>query len=255
MRFRPCIDLHAGVVKQIVGSTLTDDPNRPPVTNFVATREPAYFAELYRRDGLSGGHVIMLGPGNDSAATAALAAWPGGLQLGGGITPENARLWLERGAEKVIVTSYLFPDGEFSRERAAAVAAAAGRDRLVLDLSCRRTPSGYVVAAQRWQKLTSLRVCRDTFARLAEFAAEFLIHAVDVEGKQQGIDRDLVRLLAEECSLPVTYAGGIRSLADLDLVGELGQGRVDATAGSSLDIFGGSGLRYRDVVEWSKRHA
>ncbi len=253
MRFRPCIDLHDGKVKQIVGSTLSDDPARPPVTNFVAAQAPAWFAELYRRDGLAGGHVIRLGPGNDAAAAAALQCWPGGLQLGGGIIPGNARRWLDLGADKVIVTSYLFEGSEFRESRLAEMAAAAGRDRLVVDLSCRRTPEGYVVATQRWQTLTGLKVERTTLERLAQYAAEFLVHAVDVEGMRQGIDADLVRLLGADSPLPVTYAGGIRSLADLDLVETLGGGRVDATAGSSLDLFGGDGLKYAEVVAWDRQ--
>ncbi|MFA4945514.1 MAG: phosphoribosylformimino-5-aminoimidazole carboxamide ribotide isomerase [Lentisphaeria bacterium] len=253
MRFRPCIDLHGGQVKQIVGSTLSDDPARPPRTNFVADQPPAHFAALYRRDGLAGGHVILLGPGNAAAATAALAAWPGGLQLGGGVTPANARQWLERGAAKVIVTSWLFPEGEFAEPRLRELAALVGPERLVVDLSCRRTATGYTVASQRWQALTSLRLTAAALARLAASCGEFLVHAVDVEGKQAGIDEELVRLLGADCPVPVTYAGGIRHLADLDRIEELGRGRVDATAGSSLDIFGGQGLRYAEVVAWDRR--
>lgn len=253
MRFRPCIDLHQGQVKQIVGGTLRDEPGSAPVTNFVAAQSPAYFARLYRGDGLLGGHVIRLGPGNDAAAGEALVADPGGLQLGGGIDADNAATWLAHGAAKVIVTSWLFDGPRLSPERLRALSRATGPERLVIDLSCRRSPAGaYVVATNRWQTLTDLTLSRDTFARLAEFAGEFLVHAVDVEGKQQGIDEALVALLAAACPLPVTYAGGVRHLADLDLVERAGGGRVDATVGSALDIFGGT-LPYADVVAWDRR--
>jgi phosphoribosylformimino-5-aminoimidazole carboxamide ribotide isomerase len=248
MRFRPCIDLHQGRVKQIVGSTLRD--GAAPVTNFEAAQPPRHFAEMYRRDGLPGGHVILLGPGNDAAATEALAAFPGGLQVGGGITPETAPEWIRLGADKVIVTSYIFKDGVLSFPRLEKLAAAVGRERLVLDLSCKSDGiGGYRVAINRWQTLTDVRVNRETFERLAEYCAEYLIHAVDVEGMRGGIDEPLVRLLAAECAQSVTYAGGVRNLADLDLVETLGGGRVDVTIGSALDIFGGT-LPYADVVAW-----
>ena len=251
MRFRQCIDLHQGRVKQIVGSTLRD--GAAPVTNFEAAQPPRYFAELYRRDGLPGGHVILLGPGNDAAAAEALAAFPGGLQVGGGITPETAPGWLRRGADKVIVTSYLFADGALSLPRLEKLAAAAGRERLVLDLSCKSDGAGgYRVAINRWQTLTELKVCRATFDALAAYCAEFLIHAVDVEGMRCGIDEPLLRLLAAECAAPVTYAGGVRDLADLDRVEALGGGRVDVTIGSALDLFGGT-LPYAEVVAWDRQ--
>lgn len=253
MRFRPCIDLHQGKVKQIVGASLRDDAGAAPVTHFVAQESPAWFAERYRRDGLGGGHVIMLGPGNEAAAEAALAAYPGGFHIGGGISAENAAAWLARGAAKVIVTSYAFAGGRIRPERLDALVAAVGRDHLVLDLSCRKTVDGYRVAVDRWQTLTDIAVSAATLQRLAAWASEFLIHGVDVEGCQAGIDGDLVALLAAVCPLPVTYAGGARSLADLDLIDRLGKGRVDATIGSALDIFGGT-LAYPDVVEWDRRH-
>ena len=252
MRFRPCIDLHQGRVKQIVGSTLRD--GAVPVTNFEAAQPPAYFAAMYRRDGLPGGHVILLGPGNDAAAAEALAAFPGGLQVGGGITPETAAGWIRRGADKVIVTSYIFEEGVLSLPRLEKLAAAVGRDRLVLDLSCKSDGAdGYRVAINRWQTLTGLRVNRETFDRLSAYCAEFLIHAVDVEGMRRGVDEPLLRLLAAECATPVTYAGGVRHLPDLDRVEVLGNGRVDVTIGSALDIFGGT-LPYADVVAWDQRH-
>lgn len=254
-RFRPCIDLHEGKVKQIVGSTLRDDGPGPRV-NFVSDREPAWFAELYRRDGLTGGHVILLGPGNETAAKTALAAWPGGLQVGGGIRPENAAEYLEAGASHVIVTSHLFEsDGRFSETRLDALVRAAGRERLVIDLSCKATASGWTVAMNRWQTLTDLDVTPATLRDLAGSCAEFLIHAVDVEGKCEGMDEALVRYLAEHSPVPATYAGGIRHLDDLRRLDELSAGRLDGTIGSALDLFGGSGARYEDCVAFNRRQA
>ena len=248
MRFRPCIDLHDGKVKQIVGSTLSDRGDAGLVTNFVATQSPAHFAQMYRRDGLEGGHVILLGPGNEAAATEALQAYPGGLQVGGGVTPTNARGWLDAGAAKVIVTSYIFRDGRICRDRLAEMLETVGRERLVLDLSCRRRGKGFFIVTDRWQQFTGVEVAPASLADLAASCSEFLVHAVDVEGKQQGIDEDLLRLLAASCPIPVTYAGGIRNAEDLARIDHLGAGRIDATAGSSLDIFGGHGLRYADAV-------
>ena len=255
-RFRPCIDLHSGKVKQIVGSTLSDDPSRGPTTNFESDKPSEAFSDLYRRDGLRGGHVIMLGPGNEEAAKAALRAYPGGLQVGGGITPANAASYLEAGASHVVVTSYIFREGRLDEERLAELVATVGKERLVLDLSCRRREPGgpFYVVTDRWQKFTSLEVSRETLAKLAEHCDEFLVHAVDVEGKQQGVEADLVAMLGEWTTLPCTYAGGARSLADLELVSRLGGGNVDLAIGSALDIFGGK-LPYADVVAWERQKA
>ena len=252
MRFRPCIDLHDGKVKQIVGNTLTDTPGKGPATNFETDAPSSYFAELYKRDGLTGGHVIMLGPGNRQAALDALAAFPGGLQAGGGITPDNARGYLDAGASHVIVTSYVFSGNSVQWDRLAALAKSVGKKRLVLDLSCRKQEGRYIIAIDRWQASSGVELTAGTAARLAEFCDEFLVHAVDVEGKRQGIDSALVRLLAADSPIISTYAGGIRSIVDLEEIKQAGNDRVDATIGSALDIFGGS-LKYRDVVEWHKR--
>lgn len=251
--FRPCIDLHDGVVKQIVGGTL-DSATAPLETNFVSEKPPRHFAELYAADGLAGGHVIQLGPGNEEAASEALAAYPGGLQIGGGITPENAASWIERGASHVIATSCLFDSaGRFLPERAEALRDAVGRERLVLDLSCRREGDSWRVAMNRWQTPTDLTIDPATLDELAGYCAEFLIHAADVEGLQAGIDRELVTRLADWGRIPLTYAGGARSLDDLRLVAELSRGRVDLTIGSALDIFGGNGARYRDCIAFNSR--
>jgi len=252
-RFRPCIDLHQGKVKQIVGGSLRDD-GPGPRENFVSDKAPAWFAETFRADELGGGHVIKLGPGNDAAAREALAAWPGGLQIGGGITPDNARGWLDAGASHVIVTSALFDkEGSFLTEVPERLVRSIGADRLVIDLSCRRDGDGWTVAMNRWQTPTSLRVTPDTLDRLAPQCSEFLIHAADVEGLCRGIDADLVGLLGRWGKIPVTYAGGAATMDDVLLVESAGCGRVDVTVGSALDLFGGSGIRYRDLVAWNRR--
>lgn len=254
-RFRPCIDLHQGKVKQIVGGSLRDD-GAGPRENFVSDKPPAWFAEAFRRDALTGGHVIKLGPGNDEAAREALAAWPGGLQIGGGITAANAMEWLDAGASHVIVTSALFDaSGKFLPEALDALVQTAGADKLVIDLSCRRTSSGWTVAMNRWQTLTDLDVTPATLDSLAPHCAEFLIHAADVEGLCGGIDADLVSLLGNWGKIPVTYAGGAATMDDVRLVESAGQGNVDVTVGSALDLFGGKGVRYDELVAWNRREA
>ncbi|MCL2790175.1 MAG: phosphoribosylformimino-5-aminoimidazole carboxamide ribotide isomerase [Desulfobulbus sp.] len=254
MRFRPCIDLHHGKVKQIVGSTLADDP-ASLLTNFASDLPPAHYAALYRQDGLVGGHVIMLGQGNEAVARDALAAWPGGMQVGGGITADNAIHWLEQGASHLIVTSHVFHDGVLDQERLTRLNRLVGKKRLVLDLSCRWRQDGYYVVTDRWQRFTTLRICPKVLDDLAGFCDEFLIHAVDVEGKCMGIDTRLLDLLAAVVPVPTTYAGGVASLADLEQIRCSGRGRIDVTVGSALDIFGGSGLRYQDVVAYHGRLA
>lgn len=253
-RFRPCIDLHEGRVKQIVGGTLRDDGSAPR-TNFVSEHGADWFARRYAEDGLTGGHVIQLGPGNETAARAALAAYPGGLQIGGGITADNAAEWLDAGASHVIVTSWLFDrEGRFQPERLDTMLATVGRERLVLDLSCRaRRDGGWIVAMNRWQTLSDLEITPGILRQLAASCAEFLVHAVDVEGQCAGIDEALTAFLGQHSPIPATYAGGIDSLATLYRIDELSAGRVDATIGSALDLFGGHGVRYADCVQFNAR--
>ena len=239
-------------MKQIVGGSLDAGPGRLQ-TNFVSDHPAAWYAELYQRDGLKGGHVIMLGPGNDTEARAALLAYPGGLQIGGGVNLDNARAWLDAGASHVIVTSRVFREGQVDWERLAQLVEVIGKARLVLDLSCRRRGEGYVVVTDRWQKFTDLALSRESLEKLAAWCAEFLIHAVDVEGLCRGIDQELVSSLGQWSPIPTTYAGGASSLADLEAVTRLGQGRIDLTIGSALDIFGGSGVRYTDLVAFNRR--
>ena len=248
MRFRPCIDLHDGVVKQIVGATLADTASDGPQTNFESRRPAGWFADLYRRDRLTGGHVIQLGKGNAAAARSALSRWPGGMQVGGGIDADNAGQWLDAGASHVIVTSWVFHDGHIDMTRLKQLSRRVGKSRLVLDLSCRRRDDDYLVATNRWQTFTSEAVSYAFMDRLSEYCDEFLIHAVDVEGRCAGIETDLVAYLGGWQGLPVVYAGGISSQRDIDLVESLGKGNIDFTVGSALDIFGGSGLRYEALA-------
>jgi len=250
--FRPCIDLHEGKVKQIVGGSLNDDPASLR-TNFVSEKSARWFAELYRRDNLRGGHVIMLGAGNEIAAREALVAFPEGLQVGGGINLENAQSWLDAGAAHVIVTSWIFRDGQLDWDRLKKIVAAIGKKNLVLDLSCRRRDENYFVVTDRWQKFTELVIAEKTLAQLAECCAEFLIHAADVEGLCRGVDLELVEKLGRWSPIPTTYAGGARSLADLEEVTRIGAGKIDLTIGSALDIFGGKGIRYEEAVAFNQR--
>ena len=251
--FRPCIDLHEGKVKQIVGGTWGTERVQLR-TNFVSNYSAAWYAKLYRRDDLRGGHVIMLGPGNEAEARTALRAYPGGLQIGGGITSENAPAWLAEGASHVIITSWVFRDGHIDWTRLVELDRLIGKKRLVLDLSCRRQGPDYFVVTDRWQKFTDVAVDRGNLEKLAAWCAEFLIHAVDVEGLCQGLDQELISRLAQWSPLPTTYAGGANSLADLETVTQLGQGKIDLTIGSALDIFGGTGVRYEDVVAFNRSH-
>jgi phosphoribosylformimino-5-aminoimidazole carboxamide ribotide isomerase len=275
--FRPCIDLHEGKVKQIVGGTLGEAGLR---TNFVSEKPARWFAELYKRDGLTGGHVIQLGPGNETEVRSAMAAFPGGLQIGGGVNAQNARGWLDAGASHVIVTSWVFREGRVDWTRLNELVKKIGKGKLVLDLSCRKrvhSPqstvpgskvaandsglaavdgglgSDYFVVTDRWQKFTELAITPENLQKLAGSCAEFLVHAVDVEGLCHGIDRELVGMLGRWTPIPATYAGGANSLADLEDVAELGQGKVDLTIGSALDIFGGSAVKYEDCVKFNRR--
>lgn len=248
--FRPCIDLHQGKVKQIVGGTLGALADLR--TNFVSEKPAAWFAELYKHDGLMGGHVIMLGTGNESEARLALGAFRGGMHVGGGISSSNAREWLDAGASHVIVTSWVFREGRVDWERLGELMKTIGKDKLVLDLSCRKRGENYFVVTDRWQKFTELIVNEEMFQKFSGYCAEFLIHAVDVEGLCSGIDAELVSKLGKWTPIPLTYAGGANSIADLERVTELSGGKVDLTIGSALDIFGGSGVKYKDCVKFNR---
>ncbi|DBA74431.1 TPA: Phosphoribosylformimino-5-aminoimidazole carboxamide ribotide isomerase [Trebouxia sp. C0004] len=249
--FRPCIDIHKGQVKQIVGSSLSASSSDNLVTNFTSDQPAEYYASLYKQDDLPGGHIIMLGADDESRAAAkkGLLAYNGFMQIGGGVNPDNAAEWLDSGASHLIVTSYIFQDGELNEDRLKELVKAVGRDRLVLDLSCKKHDGKYHVATDRWQKISSLAVDEQSLTKLGQSCAEFLVHGIDVEGKQSGIDGELVELLADQSPIPVTYAGGVSSMDDVELINRAGQGRVDVTIGSALDLFGGP-VSYAEVVFW-----
>lgn len=251
MRFRPCIDLKDGKVVQIVGGSLDEENTANLETNFVSERQSTDYARLYQEHGLKGGHVIALGPGNREAALAALRSWPGGMQYGGGVNAENALEYLEAGASHVIVTSWVFRDGRIDMPRLRELQAVTGADRLVLDLSCRRRGDDFWVMTDRWQTFSDEMVDAALLAMLAEYCDEFLVHGVDVEGRMQGIEESLIELLGAHAPIPVTYAGGVHRFEDLERVRELGQGCVDLTIGSALDIFGGD-IPFADVVKWQR---
>lgn len=246
--------MHSGQVKQIVGGTLSSTFSDLKI-NHVSKLPASHFAKLYRELDLTGAHVIMLGPNNEAAAEDALVAWPGALQVGGGINDKNAKCWIDRGADKVIVTSYLFPGAKFSMNRLNAVLQALGgdKDKLVIDLSCRKQGGGWVVAMNKWQDLTDMELNENSFKILEPFCSEFLIHAADNEGLQRGIDEDLVKSLGLWCTLPVTYAGGGRNIDDLETIKAISLGRVDLTIGSALDIFGGEGVKLEDCTSWNRK--
>jgi phosphoribosylformimino-5-aminoimidazole carboxamide ribotide isomerase len=253
MKFRPCIDLRKGKVVQIIGGTLNDSDKKSAVTNFETEKSSSQYAAMYREDKLTGGHVISLGPGNTNAALSALRAYPQGLQIGGGITPENAQIFLDAGASHVIVTSYVFSDGKIDLAKLDTLVRCVGREKLVLDLSCRKRAGEFWIVTDRWQKFTDVALNPETIAQLAYSCDEFLVHGVDVEGMMQGIQTELVELLGKYSPIPVTYAGGASRFSDLETVKTLGQNRVDLTIGSALDIFGGK-ISYRDVVNWHQKN-
>lgn len=245
MKFRPCIDIHNGKVKQIVGGSLKDAGDQAQ-ENFVSEQDAAFYASLYRDAGIRGGHVILLN-GSDSPyydatreqALLALRTYPGGLQIGGGICPENAEDYLKAGASHVIVTSYVFRNGQLCWENLLKIEKAAGRERLVLDLSCRKKGGQYYIVTDRWQKFTEVPVTLETMRELGSHCDEFLVHAVDVEGKAKGIETELAELLSGYTERPITYAGGVGSMKDIELLQKYGKGRLDVTVGSALDLFGG----------------
>lgn len=247
MKFRPCIDLHQGRVKQIVGKSLSDTGE--PITNFVSSYPPSWYATLYKSDNLYGGHIIMLGKGNESAALDALTVFPGGMQIGGGITVENARFYLDKGASHIIVTSYVFSDGLINWDNLKKLNNSIGKNRVVLDISCKKRDGKYYIVTDRWQKFTDVALDKESIRLLEDYCDEFLVHAVDVEGAMKGIDKELINILADNVDITVTYAGGITSLDELDEIRNIGKNKIDFTIGSALDIFGGT-LSYKKVVEW-----
>ena len=253
MRFRPCIDIHNGAVKQIVGGSLKDEADFAK-DNFVSELKADFYADLYRRSGLVGGHIILLNPAGSTyyeadleQAKLALAAYPQGLQIGGGINADNAEQFLDMGARQVIVTSYVFKDGRINYENLKRLLSLIGAEHLVLDLSCRKKDGRYYIVTDRWQEFTDEVVTPETLDKLAEYCSEYLIHAVDVEGKARGIEQELVKFIGNYTGNPITYAGGVHSMEDLYLLKKLGQNRMNVTIGSALDLFGGS-MKWEDVL-------
>jgi phosphoribosylformimino-5-aminoimidazole carboxamide ribotide isomerase len=253
LRFRPCIDLHQGKVKQIVGETLNVN-NQNVVENFVSQLDSAHYAAMYKADALRGGHIIMLGAGNEAAAVQALQAYPGGMQIGGGITADNAESYLKKGASHVIVTSYVFRNGELNMPNLKAIVAEIGKENLVIDLSCKERDGKWFVVTNQWTTFSDFEVNSANIRELEQYCSEFLVHAVDVEGKQSGIQEKLANQLAQWVNIPTTYAGGARSIADLETFKSLTDGKLDITIGSALDIFGGN-LSYKQVVDYCNQPA
>ena len=272
MQFRPCIDIHNGKVKQIVGSSLKD-VNNEAIENFVSEQDAPFYAKMYQADGVTGGHIILLNAADSTyyeatkaQAMAALSAYPGGLQVGGGITAENAKQYIDAGASHVIVTSYVFKDGKINYENLDKLVAAVGKEHLVLDVSCRyvdeakagalfandEAQMGYYIVTDRWQKFTTERVTPELLDALSAYCDEFLVHAVDVEGKQNGIEETLIAILGDWGKIPITYAGGVRCFEDIEKIYALTGGKVNVTIGSALDLFGGT-LKYKEVLAFMKR--
>lgn len=253
MKFRPCIDIHNGKVKQIVGGSLKDQGDQA-VTNFASELDAAWYAGLYKKDGLKGGHIILLNPATSpfyeetrNQALGALRAYPGGMQIGGGITASNAQEYLDAGASHVIVTSYVFQDGRFHRENLEKLVAAVGKEHIVLDLSCRKKDSSYYIVTNRWQTFTEVCLTPEVLDELSGYCDEFLVHGVDVEGKASGVEHKLVHMLGAWNQIPVTYAGGIGSLNDLEEFEAVCKGKLDFTIGSALDLFGGK-IPYENIA-------
>ena len=254
MRFRPCIDIHNGQVKQIVGGSLLDAGNYAE-ENYVSEQGGDYYARLYQQNGLSGGHIILLNPEGSEyyeadveQAMKAMQAYPGGLMIGGGIHADNAKRFLDAGASHVIVTSYVFKNGEINYDNLKKIHAVTGSSRLVLDLSCRKKDNQYYIVTDRWQKFTNVAVTNEIIEELTSYCDEFLIHAVDVEGKANGIEQELVKILAKSQTKPITYAGGVGSLEDIKILKQLGNNQIDVTIGSALDLFGGY-LSFEEVLK------
>ena len=169
----------------------------------------------------------------------ALRTYPNGLQIGGGITAENAKEYIEAGASHVIVTSYVFKDGEIYWDNLKKLVDAVGKEHVVLDLSCRQKDGKYYVVTDRWQTFTNVVVDEKLLTTLAEYCDEFLVHGVDVEGKSSGVELELVKILADWNKISITYAGGIGSMNDLKEFEKVSEGKLDFTIGSALDLFGG----------------
>ena len=256
MRFRPCIDIHNGSVKQIVGGSLSD--NNSAKENFISEKNADFYADLYKKDKLTGGHIILLNPVSSEyyeadvkQALIALKTYPQGMQIGGGITDQNAEFFLENGASHVIVTSFVFKNGVIDYNNLKSLIKCIGKENLVLDLSCRKKGNDYYIVTDRWQKFTDIKLNKSIIDELSNYCDEFLVHAVDVEGKSAGIDEQILKILSECEGVPITYAGGVSNMSDLEKLKKLGNNKIDVTIGSALDLFGGE-MQYKKVVEYCK---
>lgn len=255
MEFRPCIDIHNGKVKQIVGGSLRDEENVAE-ENFVSRQDAAFYANFYKKNGIKGGHIILLNAKDSeyyeetkAQALSALSAYPYGLQIGGGIGEENAREYLEAGASHVIVTSYVFQNGRIEYGNLEKLVKKVGKNKIVLDLSCRQRDGAYYIVTNRWQTYTKVRLSEKVLEELSGYCDEFLVHAVDVEGMAKGIEEPVAALLGGWGKIPITYAGGVHDLSDLEKLRKLGKNRVNVTIGSALDLFGGS-LKWEEVISY-----
>lgn len=258
MKFRPCIDIHNGKVKQIVGGSLADENDKAD-ENYVSEMDATFYAKFYKKDNLKGGHIIMLNSvdskyydATKTQAIHALNAYKNGLQIGGGINAENASSYLEEGASHVIVTSYVFKNGQIDMNNLEKIKSAVGKEHLVIDLSCRRKDNNYYIVTDRWQKFTDVLVDEKTLDFFQGYCDEFLIHAVDVEGKASGIEQNLATLLGDWGKIPITYAGGVGNFEDLKNLKNLGKNKLDVTIGSALDLFGGT-MQYNKILEFMKK--
>lgn len=254
MKFRPCIDIHNGKVKQIVGGSLKDEGNQA-IINFASKQDADFYARMYKKDGIAGGHVILLNSKESeyyeetkAQALKALAVYPNGLQIGGGITAENAKEYIDAGASHVIVTSYVFQDGEVNWTNLDKLVNAVGEKHIVLDLSCRKKDGSYYVVTNRWQTFTNVKISGEILEQFSKYCDEFLVHGVDVEGKSSGVELELVKLLADWNGIPITYAGGIGSMEDLEMFRKVSGGKLDFTIGSALDLFGGK-IPYKKLIK------
>lgn len=258
MEFRPCIDIHNGQVKQIIGGSLKDLGDQA-AENFVSEQDAGFYAELYKKQGIKGGHIILLNPVSSEyyektkeQALLALKTYPDGLQIGGGITADNAEEFLKAGATHVIVTSYVFKDGQINYDNLFKIVDKVGKDKLVIDLSCRYKGDNYYIVTDRWQHFTEIKLTHEVLDEFAQYCDEFLIHAVDVEGKASGIEKDLAQMLGEWEGIPVTYAGGVGNFDDLSDLKSLGKNKLNVTIGSALDIFGGT-MNYEQVQQFIRQ--
>lgn len=255
MTFRPCIDIHNGQVKQIVGSSLRDKGDKA-TENFVATNDASFYARLYKEHNLKGAHVIMLNSKDSeyyeatkAQALLALSEYKDSLQVGGGIDDKNAKFFIDNGASHVIVTSFAFKDGRIQYENLAALVKAVGKEHIVLDLSAGKKDGEYVIVTDRWQKYSEVNITINLFTQLSSYCDEFLVHGIDTEGLKKGPDMELIKILSDvsgKIATPITYAGGIANTNHIKMIEELSEGKLNYTIGSALDIFGGS-LSFEEV--------